>query len=63
MVQARSRCVDRSGYSVAQSVFGQTPRLPRSLLADDFLDPHDLALDAKTNHQRSREVRMAATMA
>ena len=36
---ARNRYYHRAGFSPVQRLFGFTPRLPGSLLADDALDP------------------------
>jgi hypothetical protein len=42
---ARNRYMNRAGFSPFQRVFGTTPRLPASMLSDDYLD-RDLVLSS-----------------
>ena len=60
VVASRNRYTDRSGFSAVQRVYGQSQRLPHSLLADDFMDPGDIALGDRTDMQKAHEIRAAA---
>ena len=60
---AHNRFYNRSGYSPAQRVFGQNPRLPASLLSDDKLD-RDLMIDAASDSmKRAWQIREEAAKA
>lgn len=60
---AHNRYYDRSGYSPYQRTPGITPRLPRSLTADDSLDTREVAEGPALDFQRSHDIRVAATTA
>ena len=55
-----NRRVGRAGFSPGQRVFGRQPRLPSSLLEDDFIDPYMIAQDATHEMRRSEAMQMAA---
>ena len=60
---ARNRYMNRAGFSPFQRVFGTTPRLPASMLADDYLD-RDLVLSSGGDEvRRAWEIRDAAASA
>ena len=54
---ARSRIIDKSGYSIDQRVFGRNLRLPLSLLSTDAIDRIALMASADDEVDRSREIR------
>lgn len=60
---ARNRYMNRAGFSPFQRVFGTTPRLPASMLSDDYLD-RDLVLSSGGDEvRRAWEIRDAAASA
>ena len=63
VVAARNRWFHRAGFAPLQRIFGFSPRLPNSVLADDLLDRELLSQDQTTDFRRSEELRRAATAA
>ena len=59
-VTAHNRYYHRSGYTPYQRAFGILPRLPASLLSDDYVDKEPLLQGAGDEVKRSWEIREAA---
>ena len=59
-VIAHNRYYHRSGYTPYQRAFGILPRLPASLLSDDFIDKELILNGAGDEVKRSWEIREAA---
>ena len=59
-VTAHNRYYHRSGYTPYQRAFGILPRLPASLLSDDYVDKELLLQGAGDEVKRSWEIREAA---
>ena len=57
---AHNRYYHRSGYTPYQRAFGILPRLPASLLSDDFIDKELILNGAGDEVKRSWEIREAA---
>ncbi len=57
---ARNRFSHRSGFSPVQRVFGISPRMPGSTLADDSIDPVLVSANPSTEFQRAQDLRRLA---
>ena len=60
---ARNRYFSKSGFSPYQRAFGVNPRLPGSLMSDDFLNPELLQVSASADMRKSWAIREAAAIA
>ena len=60
---AKNRLYHRSGFTPAPRHLGQNPRLPGSLMSDDFLDPELVEASASEEMQRTLEIRQIAAEA
>eukprot|EP00971_Amphidinium_carterae_P169131 3350546-Amphidinium_carterae.1 len=60
---AHNRFFDRSGFTPAQRVMGQTPVFPEDLLSDRHPDAEILSLNGNISFERSMEIRSAALRA
>ena len=57
---AKNRFMNRSGYSPVQRQIGQWPRLPGSLMSDEFLDPALQVQSTTEEFDRTLELRQIA---
>eukprot|EP00971_Amphidinium_carterae_P347809 6490006-Amphidinium_carterae.1 len=63
VTSAHNRFYDRSGYSPAQRVMGQSPVYPDDLLSDRHPDADVMAVDGSVTFERTMAVRAAALRA
>ena len=62
-IRAHNMYYDRSGHTPCQRVFGTTPRMPRSLLSDDYLDKEFLGEPESDYVKRADKIRVEAQKA